>query len=140
MNCEEYQPQVSKLLDNALEKGATADLFSHLGECDACRVFFGTSMRLRQAMQSAPPMQVPESVDGEVLGFAASRPGDVSSVALPAVGLRNHTTPISIRTVALAVLVLVIGCMMFSTTLSVDTRGMSAGPMPSQPSQLNGAR
>ena len=138
MNCEEYQQQVSRLLDNALGKEKMADLFRHLGECEECRVFFGTSMQLRQAMRSAVPMQVPESVDGEVLGFAASRQSAVSDAAPQPFGLSNHTSRISIRTVALAVLVLVIGCVMFSTTISIDTQG--ASPSAFQTIPANGAR
>jgi hypothetical protein len=88
MNCEDYQQLVSKLLDNSLEKGKTADVFRHLGECDECRAFFGTSMHLRHAMQSAPPMQATESVDREVLGFTHSQPRVVSRVA----GIRSSST------------------------------------------------
>ena len=89
MNCEDCQQLVSKLLDNSLEKGKTADVFRHLGDCNECRAFFGTTMLLRHAMQSALPMQVTESVDREVLGSTRSQPRVVSSVA----GIRFSSIP-----------------------------------------------
>jgi anti-sigma factor RsiW len=63
MNCEEYQQQVSKLLDSALEKTKSPELFSHLGVCEECREFFTATMRIRAAMLSAPPLSIPAQME-----------------------------------------------------------------------------
>jgi predicted anti-sigma-YlaC factor YlaD len=67
MNCDEYQQQVSKLLDNAHEKGKAADVFSHLGVCESCREFFESTMQIRLAMRSAGPLPMSEAMDVELL-------------------------------------------------------------------------
>jgi predicted anti-sigma-YlaC factor YlaD len=67
MNCEEYQQLVSKLLDNALEKENMADVFSHLGTCERCREFFGSTMHLRQAMRGATPLTTSATMDADLL-------------------------------------------------------------------------
>lgn len=75
MNCEEYQLQVSKLLDNALEKSKTPELFSHLGGCDRCREFFESTMHIRLAMRSAESLPMSAAMDTKVLQFAVIQSG-----------------------------------------------------------------
>ena len=127
MNCEDYQQLVSKLLDNSLGKGKTADMFRHLGECDECRAFFGTSMYLRHAMQSAPPMRATESVDKKVLSFTTSQPHVGSSVG----GIRSSSIPMDrkapsvmrsgirehIRVFALVLLTVIVSGLIWTRTL-----------------------
>lgn len=57
MNCDDYQRNFSKLMDNELGEEECAQLFTHLGICPACREFFRTSMQIQSALDE---LRVPE--------------------------------------------------------------------------------
>ncbi len=114
MNCEEYQLQVSKLLDNALEKSKAPEVFSHLGGCDRCREFFDSTLHIRSMLRSTKPLPMTETMDRKVLELAKSHPysGDRGP-------LHQATSSASARVrtaLALAILVLITG-LFWSVTL-----------------------
>jgi predicted anti-sigma-YlaC factor YlaD len=120
MSCEIHQEQISKLLDNVLDKGKMADVFGHLGDCEDCREFFRTTMHVRQAMAKAAPLPISDLVDGAVLNSFQDSAKHSRLGSPPPGGRRRQSVGASIRTFALAMLVVIIGCLVFSTTIAVD--------------------
>ncbi len=60
MSCAEYQSDISEYLDAELHPSSEAQLFRHLGTCEACRVFMASCLRLRSALLS-DTVHTPES-------------------------------------------------------------------------------
>ena len=46
----EYQQQISEYIDNQLEDSDTSRLFRHLGDCEECRDFLKSILKLRSAI------------------------------------------------------------------------------------------
>jgi anti-sigma factor RsiW len=49
-SCNEYQQQISQYIDNQLEDSDTSELFRHLGDCEECRDFLKSILKLRSAI------------------------------------------------------------------------------------------
>jgi predicted anti-sigma-YlaC factor YlaD len=129
MNCEEYQKQVSKLLDNALEKERMADVFNHLGICERCREFFESTMHLRQAMRSAAPLAMSATMDADVLQLAMTQSCQAPDRG-PAQRLgRHHSLRSRISTFALLLMVTFFIGLLFS--IKIDMPGQ-AEPIPQE--------
>lgn len=120
MNCEEYQQQVSKLLDNALEKEKRADVFSHLGICEKCREFFESTMQIRLAMRSAAALPMSTAMDTEVLQLALTH-GPQAPDRGPVQRLSEHRSLRSrISTFALLIMVTLFIGLLFSVNISAQ--------------------
>lgn len=50
MKCEEYEEQISELMDRELDSRRSRELFAHLGGCEACRGFFDSVQQLRESL------------------------------------------------------------------------------------------
>ena len=66
MSCDEYQQEISKLLDNMLDKKETPGVFTHLGGCEECRDFFSSTVRIQRAMRAAATVSIPAQLDATV--------------------------------------------------------------------------
>ena len=53
MKCEEYEEQISELLDQELDDGRSRNLFAHLSGCEACRGFFDSVQKLRETLRDS---------------------------------------------------------------------------------------
>ncbi|MFH0988723.1 MAG: zf-HC2 domain-containing protein [bacterium] len=62
MNCEEYQYQISQLVDNELGEDSSCALFYHLHTCSECRHFFKSLLHLHSGVQSLPTIKVSDEV------------------------------------------------------------------------------
>jgi predicted anti-sigma-YlaC factor YlaD len=73
MNCEYYQLNISKLLDQELDEENSAVLFLHMGSCAECRSFFRVMLRIESAMEV---LAVPEPVGlaNPVMELAIQKP------------------------------------------------------------------
>src|SRR5512137_1912540 len=67
MNCTQTQESLSQWMDGELHPAVEAGLFTHLSQCESCRVFFKDLFMLNQEFASAQPVQVPASLDQRVL-------------------------------------------------------------------------
>lgn len=67
MKCDEYEEQVSALIDNELEDQASELLFVHLGECAACRATLRSGLQLRANLREDVPLLAPKELDEKVL-------------------------------------------------------------------------
>ena len=119
MNCEEYGLRVSRLLDNTLEKSSLPDVFAHLGVCDQCRQFFQSALEIRRTLHEAPPLPMSEAMDEGVARFMTVQALSSAEDAPVRFAPRGYSPRFSTRTFLLAILLLVIGCMMFSTSISI---------------------
>ena len=121
MNHESYQQQVSQLVDDELDESLEQDLFVHLGSCIECRDFLKSSWQIQSDIHSRKPE-----------GLAVSK---VDRVALRSRWLEDkspvvfHTvqnpTRLSFRTFALAFLVVILGCLMLSSTVMMNDTALS---------------
>ena len=129
MSCEEYQQQVSKLLDNALEKGKTADVFSHLGICEKCREFFESTMYIRLAMRTAESLPISAAMDTKVLQFAVAQSGRAHDHG-PVQRFGQHRSLRSrISTFALLIMVTLFVGLLFSININMQK---PAEPIPEE--------
>ncbi len=82
MSCESKQEQVSLLIDARLRESDQVVLFRHLEECEECRQFFDSMIRMRRAVKD----------DQEAILLAAAEvlpPGIPSPPAWPRPGARR---------------------------------------------------
>lgn len=145
MNCRDYQQVISKFVDLELKATASAELFEHLGKCAQCREFLDTMMKLSAELDKiGTPLELSEIASDQRrhVGLFFVPPGSKEvlrySPDAPAVALvaKPRSIGSSIRTLALTILIIIIGCVMFSTTISFGARGESA----IQQTQKNGVR
>jgi anti-sigma factor RsiW len=73
MNCEQYQENISQLIDGELDSVAESNLFQHMSTCEACRVFFKNLLKLNHELTSARSIQVPASLNQRILTMNLSR-------------------------------------------------------------------
>ena len=52
MNCESCQKHISELIDNELSTNDSVKVFAHLSECQTCRLFFRSCMRMKESVQA----------------------------------------------------------------------------------------
>jgi hypothetical protein len=121
MNHEVYQQHISQLVDNELSESLEQDLFLHLGSCRECRSFLKSSWQIQSDIQKRMPRTQP--------GFAnAKGPSQTQKLQdHPSVGsgFNRKTARAPIRTFALAVLVVALACIMFSTTITVEPQSVA---------------
>jgi len=72
MTCEEVQAAISAYADGEIHTDEEGAMFAHIAVCPQCRAFLRSVLDLRNAIASAEPVAVPETLDGDVL---AIRPG-----------------------------------------------------------------
>lgn len=66
MTHNEYQEQISQLIDGELEWKQQPALFTHLSACNECRLFLNSAITLRSKI-AASTMPVPQSLDQKML-------------------------------------------------------------------------
>jgi anti-sigma factor RsiW len=71
MKCDEYQEQVSALIDNELPDEDAKGLFEHMGGCVACRATLRSALELRANLTEDVPLLAPRELDQKVLGTVA---------------------------------------------------------------------
>jgi len=67
MKCDEYQEQLSALIDNELADGEVEGLFLHMSGCVACRAALRSQLELRSCLKEDLPPQAPKELDEKVL-------------------------------------------------------------------------
>ena len=110
MNCEQYQEQISQLIDGELLPAAETELFVHLGVCEHCRTFLKNTLSLRNTLAFNRQIDVPASLDQHVRAFGSSAAKSMRHMPWLRTG-RMY----SFRAIGLAVLVSII------TTVSVSS-------------------
>jgi anti-sigma factor RsiW len=125
--CEEFELAISCFVDGELDRADGIDMFNHLASCERCAAFLEDVIRMRNKAAREGKHVILEGLDVS----AEPTRGRAGSHFLPDAELvqlaarRKHLSA-SVRTFVLAILVLIIGCVMFSTTISIDARGASA--------------
>lgn len=66
MTHDEYQEQISQLIDGELGGEQQPALFTHLSACNECRLFLNSTITLRSKI-AISPMPVPQSLDQKML-------------------------------------------------------------------------
>jgi anti-sigma factor RsiW len=67
MNHERYFEFINLYIDNQLGDRESAELFAHLGTCEACREFMKATMRVRSYIAGQELAEVPSALDYRVL-------------------------------------------------------------------------
>jgi len=67
MNHERYFQFINLYIDSQLGDRQSAELFAHLGTCEACREFMRMTMRVRSHIASQELAEVPLTLDRRVL-------------------------------------------------------------------------
>lgn len=63
MNCQNYQEQISQLLDNELPAGELQPMFRHLSECEECRKFFMQTKTIHDSVRGMEYVVTPNEID-----------------------------------------------------------------------------
>jgi predicted anti-sigma-YlaC factor YlaD len=116
MNHEHYQQLISEFIDGETGVEAEQELFEHLHDCRSCCDFLKSATRMQVDLASQRPM-----VSG-AQKHVPFMPDRLPARMRQAMAQRR----ISIRTVVMAIVVIVLACVMFSTTISFGG-GASAG-------------
>jgi anti-sigma factor RsiW len=95
MKCDEYQEQVSALIDNELVDQESELLFAHLSECAACRATLRSELELRANLKEDVPPLAPKELDEKVLSTMSKAEGQSKSrrVMRRAIWQRNVSMP-----------------------------------------------
>jgi anti-sigma factor RsiW len=95
MKCDEYEEQVSALIDNELADQESEMLFVHLGECATCRATLRSTLELRANLKEDVPLLAPKELDEKVLKTVSRAKGqlDARRVMLTATLQRNVSMP-----------------------------------------------
>ena len=132
MNCEQSQQEVSKLLDNALERERTAELFGHLAVCENCRELFKSIIQIKRAMQNAAPLPMSPGMDEGVLQSAWARPRQAPDQK-PIHGWNGHRSlRARISTFALLLMLTLFIGLLFSVNIDKPSQ---AEPVPQELAQ-----
>jgi len=67
MKCDEYQEQLSALIDNELGDGEVEGLFLHMSGCGVCRATLRSQLELRSGLKEDSPLLAPKELDEKVL-------------------------------------------------------------------------
>ncbi|TSA17796.1 hypothetical protein D4R75_12035 [bacterium] len=115
MKCDEYQEQVSALIDNELADRESELLFAHLSECSVCRATLRSELELRANLREDIPPLAPEELDMRVLTAAKNRrPSEPDRPGIPAM-IWQRRLSMRIPVVAAAVFVLIFGSVLLSS-------------------------
>ncbi len=91
MTHDQYQEQISRLLDNDLHVEESTSLFTHLAACQECREFLQSCLEVRSGL-AADALTSPASVDRKLhqqfSSLSASMPGTLQSFSSRRVTLR----------------------------------------------------
>lgn len=121
MNCEQYQQQVSKLIDGMLEEVHQIGLFAHLSKCSECRRFYVSANRIRLSLTEATPFTMPSAVDDRVFAYLRNKMGQRLAYRQPVPRtIWQRTIPIPVPTVILFLLMLLFAGMLFSANPEVQ--------------------
>lgn len=52
MDCEQYQQQISELIDIQLSENESSKVYRHLSTCSGCRSFFRSCIRVKETVPS----------------------------------------------------------------------------------------
>jgi predicted anti-sigma-YlaC factor YlaD len=107
MNCENYQRQISQLLDNELSRGDWSTLFAHLTTCNECRMFFESSMRLSATINEKMTLLAIERLDEKVRSEASRSSRSESDRSMAKNGLWKRRFSLSLPAIALIEAILV---------------------------------
>ena len=72
MKCDDYQEQLSALIDNELADREVEGLFLHMSGCVACRAALRSQMELRSGLKEDLPLLAPKELDEKVLSTVSS--------------------------------------------------------------------
>jgi anti-sigma factor RsiW len=76
MHCDTIQEQISRLIDNDLAIDETQAVFSHLGACAACTVFYSQAVsigkRLRHSADTGFPHELDALLDRTISSLSAA--------------------------------------------------------------------
>jgi anti-sigma factor RsiW len=122
MGCDVFQEDASSFMDGMLGASGQAALFAHLSTCTDCRSMLSTSVRVREVLRKDSTM-FPEGLDEAVFERMAEyrahktrdlRPGDDQRTR-KFFWRREIHLPLPLA--AAALLLLILGSMLFSTLL-----------------------
>jgi hypothetical protein len=60
MDCQQYEAEITELLDCELDAVRSSNLFLHMGGCERCRSFIGDVLRLRNSLASSSGVAISE--------------------------------------------------------------------------------
>ena len=114
MKCDEYQEQVSALIDNELADQASELLFEHLSRCSACRAALRSGLELRENLKEDLPPLAPKELDKRVLtAVARRRQGEPDRAAIPAT-IWQRRFSMRVPVAAVAIFLLIFGSVLLS--------------------------
>jgi anti-sigma factor RsiW len=122
--CGQYESAISCYVDGEIAHRESAEMFSHLASCERCADFLHDVIQIRLNTAREGKVPAPRELDFFVAPLGSKAVSRLSPNASAAVNMvKPRSIGVSIRTLALAVLIIVIGCVMFSTTISFGARG-----------------
>lgn len=121
--CDQYESAISCYVDGEIAHSESVEMFSHLASCEHCADFLYDVAQIRINAAREGMVPAPRELDFSVIPLGSKAVSRFSPDAPAAVNMvRPKSIGVSLRTLALAILVFIIGCMMFSTTISINAR------------------
>ena len=115
MNCDEFQEQLSALIDNELADGEAEGLFRHMGECVECRSALRSHMELRSDLKEDFPPLAPKELDRWILsGPLGRREGKPDRGAIPGKFWQGRVS-MRIPVATAATVMIILGSIFFSS-------------------------
>ncbi|MGH2568969.1 MAG: anti-sigma factor family protein [Bacteroidota bacterium] len=130
MTHDEYQEQISRLIDGELGEHEQPLLFAHLGTCSECRGFLNATLALRSSMASAGEIPIPHELD--------LRMREAVSLPSPVFPLQRAPAAFRLALAASIAFILLMGGLLFGPqmlrTQPVDAQsGIVSNPPGGQP-------
>ena len=124
--CEQCQVEIGCFVDGESVEGGAASMFNHLSSCKRCSDFLYDLIQIRVGAAREGKVLAPSDLD-TLKGVRSHKiRRRYSHNASPLHSNRHEGVGISIRTLTLAILVFIMGCLMFSTTVSFGGGGAAA--------------
>ncbi len=115
ITCEEYEEQISQLIDHELGESSAPILFDHLAECTGCRRFLNTTLRIRSGLLEQGPISAPAQLDEKILGTVpVGRRAARDRLAIPGLLLKKRVS-LPVPLAAAVVVLLMLGSILLSS-------------------------
>jgi anti-sigma factor RsiW len=117
MNHERYFEFINLYVDNQLGDTESAELFAHLGTCEACREFMKMTMQVRSHIASQELAEVPLTLDRRVLASVKREAAAVREKKSWFAPIWFTRISIPLPTAASVIFLAIVGSLLFSPLL-----------------------
>ena len=119
MDHNQYQEQISQLVDNELSGRRSPKLFAHLSTCGECRQFLQKSLQLRSRIVATPPPELSAKLRHSTWNSRVSHGLRITSIIVPT-SSRAAQLQMQLPAFVLMLFMLIVGGLLFSTKVEIQ--------------------